>query len=45
MFDCREAELIAVMIFFLFVIQFCNAMIRRCDESEKNSTVGSAKSN
>ena len=43
MFDCPEAGLIVVMIFFLIVIQFCEAMIRRCDGAEKNSTTGSSK--
>jgi hypothetical protein len=45
MFDCREAELFVVMIFFLIVIQFCQMMIRRCDESEKNSTARSTARN
>ena len=45
MFDCREAELIAVMIFFLFVIQFCEAMIRREYAKKKNSTISSTETN
>lgn len=45
MFDCREAELFVVMLFFLVVIQFCEAMIRRCNGAEKNSTDGYTKTN